>query len=112
MGRSERLIAQKWNGTYIIMALMNQNVGVLRKLKPFLLPIGMMLYVFACRDFRLFRQDFNKAWLHMQNVFRNAATITNAFLDPITDNPYAQEIVERINARVNSENLLSEYVIT
>ncbi|CAH2088907.1 unnamed protein product [Euphydryas editha] len=64
------------------------------------------------RDFKLFRQDyFNKALPNMQNDFRIAAAITNAFHDPITDNSNAHEIVERINNRMNIENLLAEYVI-
>lgn len=64
------------------------------------------------RDFKLFRQDyFNKALLHMQDDFRIAAAIINAFHDPITNCSNAHEIVERINSRVNVENLLAEYVI-
>lgn len=64
------------------------------------------------RDFKLFRQEyFHKTLLHMQDNFRIAAAITNAFHDPITDNTNASEIVHRINNRVNTENLLAEYVI-
>ncbi|KAF9411151.1 hypothetical protein HW555_010013 [Spodoptera exigua] len=50
------------------------------------------------RDFKIFRQDyFNRALPHMQDDFRNAAAITNAFHDPITDNVNASGFMERIN---------------
>lgn len=64
------------------------------------------------RDFKIFRQDyFNRALPHMQDDFRNAAAITNAFHDPITDSVNASAFVERINNRINIENCLAEYVI-
>lgn len=64
------------------------------------------------RDFKIFRQDyFNRALPHMQDDFRNAAAITNAFHDPITDNVNASGFMERINNRVNIENCLAQYVI-
>lgn len=63
------------------------------------------------RDFKIFRQEyFNKALPHMQEDFRNAAAITNAFHDPIIDNINAPAFVERIHNRMNHENSLARYV--
>lgn len=63
------------------------------------------------RDFKLLRQKyFNKALRHMFNDFKIAAAILNHFHEPIADNQYADRIVEEIRLKLDTPNVLYNYV--
>lgn len=63
------------------------------------------------RDFKLFRQKyFNKALPHLFKDFKIAAAILNHFHAPIEDNQYVDMIVEEIRRKINTPNILHNYV--
>lgn len=64
------------------------------------------------RDFKLFKQDyFNRALNHMFEDFKIAASLINAFQEPIHDNVHAAAFVDIINDRMNRPNHLADYVV-
>lgn len=65
------------------------------------------------RDFKLFRQKyFNNALLHFFNDFKIAAAIMNHFHAPIDNNQYADMFVEEIRRKIDTPNILYNYVET
>lgn len=63
------------------------------------------------RDFKLLRQKyFNKALRHLFDGFKIAAAILNHFHEPIADNQYADMIVEEIRSKLDTPNILYNYV--
>ncbi|CAH2084578.1 unnamed protein product [Euphydryas editha] len=63
------------------------------------------------RDFKLFRQDyFNRALNHMFHDFKIAASLINAFHEPIRDSVHANAFVDIINDRMNRPNHLADFV--
>lgn len=61
--------------------------------------------------FKLLRQDyFNRALPHMFTDFKIAAALINAFYRVAVDNRLAEDFLRIINAKINTPNLLYDYV--
>lgn len=70
-----------------------------------------MVYGRFKRHYRLFRYEyFHSAMPHMFQDFQIGAALINGFHVPIEDGQFAPSFLQRIEARIQIENVLAEYV--
>lgn len=64
------------------------------------------------RDFKILRHEyFNRALPHMFDDVKIAAALTNIFKEPLTNTPYANQIIGIIHEKFHQPNLLGDYVV-